>query len=1165
MQLRLTCIVLYATLLTDAAPSATAGKDPSAGAIAGGKGASVVTANNSGTPYVVAVAADAAGTMGAVVATEFTPSDLPRVRRRALRPTALNWALGHATCEDAGMTTVSSEAECKSIAAFMGWRWDGAVDAGGSWSRPTACNYLVNSVTWYTNGGGDCGHTSSTGCVCTTCDTSCGTCSSGNCDSCTNGNWYQSADKQSCVMSCPDGTWQTDAGYGKRTCTACDITDCNICGGAASCTQCKNSKYYTGGGDTSRPWKDATCTTSCAAGTFPAGTGVTGRTCTCDVTSCGTCSEVGKCDSCTDGKYLVVDKTSCLAACPVGTYSDDNGGSATGRKCMPCGAIADCGKCSVAGLCDECANSKFLDVPTKTCPTVCPDGSYGDDKGGAAVGRTCKACDVAHCGKCSKSGECDECKNLKFLAVDKTACLDPCPGGSYGAGTGETGRTCVACDVTDCGQCSEAGKCDECQSSKFLAVDTTTCPTACPVGTYSDDNGGSATGRKCMPCSAITDCGKCSIAGLCDECANGKFLDVPTKTCPAVCLDGSFGDDNGGAATGRTCTACDVAHCGKCSKSGECDECKNSKFLAVDKTACLDPCPGGSYGAGTGETGRTCVACDVTDCGQCSEAGKCDECQNSKYLVVGKTACPATCPVQFYGVGSGEIGRECKAQATCGNANTESAAASPVSDADCGVGFIADADAASATSLCAGGACDPTNVAADRAACCVALATCGDKNGAAAGTDAVSDSDCGDGAVYKIESASTTCRTFMCDVSSTVDFEGDKASCCMKVGTCSSVTDSMCGNGFIYNIANPKVNCAGATCDPINVPADRTACCVPQATCGAKPVTSDDCGANFVFKDTSGGSLCVGVACSPSTVTADRDACCVVENCVVGSTWSAAGTAPCALCKKAADCVHGAASACDATTNLVCKLSPPTPCVAGSTWSATGAAPCGPCKKASGCVHGMSSSCDPGNDLVCNDAPPPCVAGSTYSVSGKAPCALCRKAADCVHGTRAACDAYSNLICKVPPPTVACVAGSTWSSTSNAPCAICKQASECAHGIMYRCDPANDLECNDAPLPCVAGSTYSVSGAAPCGDCKQASDCIHGSVSNCTATKNRVCADSKNSIIDGGGGGGGATNDTTSAVVPPPLNRKPTVQVRKNVGKRRDKTRTIVACAMCTV
>ena len=141
------------------------------------------------------------------------------------------------------------------------------------------------------------------------------------------------------------------------------------------------------------------------------------------------------------------------------------------------------------------------------------------------------------------------------------------------------------------------------------------------------------------------------------ECENSKFLDVPTKTCPAVCPDGSYGDDNGGAATGRTCTTCDVAHCGKCSKSGECDECKNSKFLAADKTACLDPCPGGSYGAGTGETGRTCVACDVTDCGQCSEAGKCDECQNSKYLVVGKTACPATCPVQFYGVGSGEIGR----------------------------------------------------------------------------------------------------------------------------------------------------------------------------------------------------------------------------------------------------------------------------------------------------------------------------------------------------------------------------------------------------------------------------------------------------------------------------------------------------------------------------
>ena len=617
MQLRLTCIVLYATLLTDAAPSATAGKDPSAGAIAGGKGASVVTANNSGTPYVVAVAADAAGTMGAVVATEFTPSDLPRVRRRALRPTALNWALGHATCEDAGMTTVSSEAECKSIAAFMGWRWDGAVDAMGSWSRPTACNYLVNSVTWYTNGRGDCGHTSSTGCVCTTCDTSCGTCSSGNCDSCTNGNWYLSADKQSCVMSCPDGTWQTDAGYGKRTCTACDITDCNICGGAASCTQCKNSKYYTGGGDTSRPWKDATCTTSCAAGTFPAGTGVTGRTCTCDVTSCGTCSEVGKCDSCTDGKYLVVDKTSCLAACPVGTYSDDNGGSATGRKCMPCGAIADCGKCSVAGLCDECANSKFLDVPTKTCPTVCPDGSYGDDKGGAAVGRTCKACDVAHCVKCSKSGECDECDNLKFLAVDKTVCLDACPEGTNGARESET--ACEALFTKELRMTMQKTANPSFQRSSWdigCEHASLRTPSAAPPGTE-------MTTAPFTPAQLVGYCqGLCANGGggpgkqgCCGWRNEYEFLGKPW------CASNSCGGGGCCAASENICKmACDAA------------------FAISTKTS-------------------TCVACDVTDCGQCSEAGKCDECQNSKFLAADTTTCSAReCPDGTYSDDNGGVG-----------------------------------------------------------------------------------------------------------------------------------------------------------------------------------------------------------------------------------------------------------------------------------------------------------------------------------------------------------------------------------------------------------------------------------------------------------------------------------------------------------------------------
>ena len=607
-----------------------------------------------------------------------------------------------------------------------------------------------------------------------TCDvTDCGKCPIASlCDECNN-NMYLAADKASCVAACPDATFPTGDGETGRTCTACEtaITDCNECTEAGKCDECQNSKFLavdktscgeacqagektndSDGATTGRTCAvdcdfsaiancnkctvagtcsectnskflavdKASCPASCPAGTKEVGSGVTGRTCVaCDVTDCGQCSEAGKCDECQNSKFLAADTTTCPTECPVGTYSDDNGGSATGRKCMPCSAIEWCGKCSVAGLCDECGSNKFLDLPTKTCLWKCSDTqppSYGDDNGGAVTGRTCKACDVAHCGKCSKSGECDICKDGKFLAVNKKACLDPCPDGTSAGGfsaaackahrtdamratmqksgnalfqqrswdigcdhasyAGESGIlytpaqrvgycqglcanngfgpniqgccnvpdperepgkslcysnscsgggccaasenvctlacqvaffTCAACDITDCGKCSAAGKCDECKNSKFLAVDTTTCPAACPVGTYSDDNGGVATGRKCMPCGAIADCGKCSVAGLCDECANSKFLDVPTKTCSTTCPDGSYGDDNGGAVTGRTCKACDVAHCGKCSKSGECDECNNSKFLAEAKAKAFT----------LGESNQDCS--DVCGSAQCQD------------------------------------------------------------------------------------------------------------------------------------------------------------------------------------------------------------------------------------------------------------------------------------------------------------------------------------------------------------------------------------------------------------------------------------------------------------------------------------------------------------------------------------------------------------------
>ena len=68
------------------------------------------------------------------------------------------------------------------------------------------------------------------------------------------------------------------------------------------------------------------------------------------------------------------------------------------------------------------------------------------------------------------------------------------------------------------------------------------------------------------------------------------------------------------------------------------------------------------------------------------------------------------------------------------------------------------------------------SVAADKAACCVAVATCGDKDGDGSGTSAFTDSDCGAGFVSNTAASAAKCEGRVCDVS----VAADKAACCSK-------------------------------------------------------------------------------------------------------------------------------------------------------------------------------------------------------------------------------------------------------------------------------------------------------------------------------------------------------------------------------------------------
>jgi hypothetical protein len=63
----------------------------------------------------------------------------------------------------------------------------------------------------------------------------------------------------------------------------------------------------------------------------------------------------------------------------------------------------------------------------------------------------------------------------------------------------------------------------------------------------------------------------------------------------------------------------------------------------------------------------------------------------------------------------------------------------------------------------------------DRGTCCVAQATCGDKDGpSGGGTSPVSDADCGANYVYDPSKSASPCAASTCDASST-----DRGTCCV--------------------------------------------------------------------------------------------------------------------------------------------------------------------------------------------------------------------------------------------------------------------------------------------------------------------------------------------------------------------------------------------------
>ena len=96
------------------------------------------------------------------------------------------------------------------------------------------------------------------------------------------------------------------------------------------------------------------------------------------------------------------------------------------------------------------------------------------------------------------------------------------------------------------------------------------------------------------------------------------------------------------------------------------------------------------------------------------------------------------------------------------------------------------------------------SVEAEKAACCTALATCGDKDGEEPGEISVSDGDCGAGLIYNVSAAAMLCEAPVCDVTNGT---ADHSMCCgpySDVPSCLSDVGDGPGSCLIYLLADAQ-------------------------------------------------------------------------------------------------------------------------------------------------------------------------------------------------------------------------------------------------------------------------------------------------------------------------------------------------------------------------
>ena len=323
--------------------------------------------------------------------------------------------------------------------------------------------------------------------------------------------------------ACEDGYF-----VNSNACEVCQDENCAACAatGNNKCSKCKTTgtKAYlkVESGST------GTCVAAsgCGSGFFPRADDKTGNKCT----ACGTASDGGIADcaecslfpsasgssttliTCTkcSTKKLSPLRDACLAACPAGTYNDNN-------ICKPCHTS-----------CASCENNANQDSCTACYPGSVLSKSADNTKGTCipeCTGRYAENCEAGMCtASIGGSKYCSKCKS-GYVPVDGICVLaETARAAPAGCTPNSNDGVCTACTekyFLESGGCYQAEKFPG--NTLCTTADAGQC-TTCANGQDKDSNG------SCPACP--TNCASCAkdSAKTCNKCLSGYYLDA-NKAC----------------------------------------------------------------------------------------------------------------------------------------------------------------------------------------------------------------------------------------------------------------------------------------------------------------------------------------------------------------------------------------------------------------------------------------------------------------------------------------------------------------------------------------------------------------------------------------------------------------------------------------------------------